>query len=325
MLYFPSHIQIETVNRYCNARCPMCSIKFVPDTKADEEDNESYSGIVRRPEIMTLETFKIIASKFVSHLENIKYLSLHGCGEPLLDKTLPEKVKFAKELGFREVGFTSNCHILKKKLAERLLKAGLNCIIPSIDGITKEVHEAIRPGTDYEQIIVNVKHFIAYRNKHDFNCKVLIRMIRQQLNYEQWEDYHEFWSGLLDPDKGDAILKIDVHNTGGKIKNFGKMKVNEYDEKISKFELDSHLSNTKMCPDLFCRLSIFASGDVALCSADQSSYYNLGNVLKEDPISIFNNKKFSEYREKWLKNKYMDLKYCRDCTIAISRHHKSYS
>ena len=31
MIYIPSHVQIEPVNRFCDARCPMCTIKFVPD------------------------------------------------------------------------------------------------------------------------------------------------------------------------------------------------------------------------------------------------------------------------------------------------------
>ena len=31
MIYVPTHVQIETVNRFCDARCPMCTIKFVPD------------------------------------------------------------------------------------------------------------------------------------------------------------------------------------------------------------------------------------------------------------------------------------------------------
>jgi tRNA G26 N,N-dimethylase Trm1 len=64
MNYLPSHVQIETVNRYCDARCPMCTIKFVPDWSPDTEDNESFKGVSRKAEVMTLDTFKAIASKF---------------------------------------------------------------------------------------------------------------------------------------------------------------------------------------------------------------------------------------------------------------------
>jgi sulfatase maturation enzyme AslB (radical SAM superfamily) len=303
----------------------MCSIKFVPDTRPDEEDPFSYKGVSRKPEIMSLEAFKIIVSKFTDHVKKINILSLHGCGESLLDKTLPDKVGFAKRMGFREIGFTTNCTLLKKDVTEKLLEAGLNCIIPSIDGTTKEVHEAIRPGTDFDRIIENMKYFINYRDKHHFNCKVLVRMIRQRINYRQWDEYNRFWSGLLDVSKGDRILGIDVHNTGGRIKGFEKMKVNDFSAKKEEFEKDYQERNDGMCPDIFSRLSIFTSGDVALCSADQAQYFKLGNVLEEDPIEIFNNETFSYYREKWISKEFMKLNYCSVCTIAISRASKTCS
>ena len=90
MIYVPSHIQIETVNRFCDARCPMCTIKFVPDFKKDAKDEFSNNGTTRPAEIMSLETFKTISSKFKPYIERIRFLSLHGCGEPLLDKNLSE-------------------------------------------------------------------------------------------------------------------------------------------------------------------------------------------------------------------------------------------
>jgi radical SAM protein with 4Fe4S-binding SPASM domain len=297
----------------------MCTIKFVPDWSSDAEDNQSFKGISRKAEVMSLETFKAIALKFKPYINKINMLSLHGCGEPLLDKSLSEKVAFAKKVGFKQIGFTSNCSALTTKKAENLLNAGLNCIIPSIDGITKEVHEEIRPGTDYAKIIQNVKYFISYRDKHDFRCKVLIRMVRQQLNYQQWGDYKDFWKGFLNSSKGDDVLGFDIHNCGGKIDSFEKMKINEFQEKADDFQKNYNESNAGMCPDLFSRLSIFASGDVALCSADQAEYFKLGNVLEMDPIAIFNNERFSHYREKWINKQYMDLEYCKDCTIAISR------
>ena len=77
-------------------------------------------------------------------------------------------------------------------------------------------------------------------------------------------------------------------------------------------------------PDIFSRLSIFTSGDVALCSADQAEYFKIGNAEKEDPVKIFNGKHFTNYREKWLTNKYKELDYCKDCKIYLTRFHKNY-
>ncbi len=352
MNYIPTHVQIETVNRFCDARCPMCTIKFVPDHAKDAPDELSNNGQSRPAEIMKLDTFKEITIKFKPYVDKIRFLSLHGCGEPLLDKTLPEKIKFAKqEVGFKEVGFTSNCSVLTEKMTNRLLEAGLNCIIPSIDGLTKEVLEAIRPRTNFERTYKNVEYFISQRNKLNSNCKVLIRMVRQQLNYHQWEDYNNHWNKILDRKKGDDILGVDIHNTGGKVKNFDKMRVDDFHDHEKEHEehftdqvnkgnfkkittpkngdgnvyVKAHeVEELGGCPDLFSRLSIFASGDVALCSADQAEYFKLGNIVREDPIKVFNNEGFSIYRNKWLNNEYKKLDYCKDCKIYLSRFHKTY-
>ncbi len=352
MIYIPSHLQIEPVNRFCDARCPMCTIKFVPEFNKNVEDELSNNGIARPSEIMTLKNFKIIASKFKPYTDRIRFLSLHGCGEPLLDKNLSDKIKCAKDVGFKEVGFTSNCNILTEETSKKLLEAGLNCIIPSIDGLTKEVHETIRPRTDYERIVKNVQNFIKLRDQHDFNCKVLIRMVRQQLNSHQWNDYNAFWYKLLNNKKGDNVLGMDVHNTGGKVPNYNKMKVNNYnymdeDHKIHHTNsvknglFDKLLASKKNnndeicvkqseveklggCADLFSRLSIFVSGDVALCAADQAEYFKLGNVINQDPIEIFNNGQFSYYRKKWLSDNYKKLDHCKSCTLVTSRFYKTY-
>ena len=351
MIYIPSHVQIETVNRFCDARCPMCTIKFVPDFKKDTKDKFSNDGMARPAEIMSFETFKIIASKFKPYLERIRFLSLHGCGEPLLDKNLSEKIKYAKSIGFKEVGFTSNCNALTEKTTKRLLEAGLNCIIPSIDGLTKEVHETIRPRTNYEQIVKNLRYFIEQRDKHDFNCKILVRMIRQQLNSSQWDEYNIFWRGLLSAEKGDDVLGLDVHNTGGKVPNYDKMKISNFNSMEEKHETHykssvksghfdkllepkgekneicvkaSEVEDLGGCPDLFTRFSVFASGDVALCSADQAEFFKLGNVINQDPIQIFNNERFSHYRNKWSSNGYKELEHCKNCTTVMSRFHKTY-
>ena len=183
------------------------------------------------------------------------------------------------------------------------------------------------------------------------NCKVLVRMVRQQLNKDQWNDYNIFWKELMSPEKGDDVIGLDIHNTGGKVVDYDKMRVSNFED-LEQQHWDHYIKSTDSgdyiklttpkdnsdkvyikahevedlggCPDLFSRFSIFASGDVALCSADQAEYFKLGNVIKEDPIEIFNNNRFTDYRNKWMSKEYKKLEHCRDCSIYMMRFHKSY-
>ena len=350
MRFLPTVVDIETVNRFCDARCPMCTIKFLPDFKNKTEEEFSHKGFARKAEILKDEIFEKIADKFKKHTKNITALNLHGCGEPLLDKNLSNKIAYAKKVGFTNIGFSSNCNILTQNRTKQLLESGLNCLIASIDGFSKKVHEGIRPRTNFESVYKNVKFFIDYRNKNNFPCRVLPRMIRQQENKHEWEDYENYWNSVLDPKKGDKVLFFDIHNTGGKVEDFNKKKVDDYDKKINSYnntELDSNnpylakiinknskntiqyinandAERARLCPDLFARINIFASGDVALCSADQAEYFKIGNMINQELEDVFNSDILNKYREKWLKNEHLDLKYCNECTIAVSRFNKTY-
>ena len=297
MKYYPKHLQIETVNKYCNARCPMCTIFDSP----------------REPRIMSLEEFRFILKRFLPYKEHIKFLTLHGCGEPLIDKTMPEKVAFAKEMGFKGIGFSSNCEGLKAGLSERLLRSGLDTLIASIDGATEEVQEAIRLGTNFDKVYSNTIKFINIRDKRNYQTRVLIRFIRQKLNYDQWDEYYEFWSQFISPEKGDDIIQFDIHNCADKIDGYNEMLANG-----QKYKDEGYM----ICPDLFERFIVFASGLVGFCSADQGSYFDFGNVLDNDPITIFNNQTYKKYRKAHLEKRQNELEYCRTCTISNSRHFK---
>lgn len=345
--YIPSHLNIETVNRMCNARCPMCPIKFIPEFSIDSIDEESHTGFSRLAEIMPLERFKEIIDKFVEYKDEIKFINLHGCGEPLLDKTLAQKVAYVRSLGFKNVGFTSNCDALTKANSKRFLEAGLTCIIPSIDGFTKETHEKIRPGTNFERIVRNVNYFIEARNELGLDCKVVIRMIKQQDNEKEWESYKSYWGGKLNPTYGDMCVDFEVHNTGGKVEDYDEKRLSTGESSASDFlaakgfapvplvdllklaspsARNSVLLDTSdveqrfLCPDLFSRLHIFASGRIGLCSADQAEYHPIGSILDfADPIDAFNSEIFEAYRGKWLSRDIASQENCSKCTVVVSR------
>ena len=163
----PTHLQIETINGICSARCLMCTI----------------NGWKRKTNCMTEEEFIAILKKFIPHKDKIDFVTLHGCGEPLFDKGLPEKITVAKNMGFQGTGFATNCTELTPEISKALIQSGLDTIILSIDGIKKETHETIRKGTIYENVVNNVKMFIRIRDTFLGNTRILIRFIRQELNY----------------------------------------------------------------------------------------------------------------------------------------------
>ena len=195
MNYFPSHLQIEVVAGICSADCIMCTIKEVS-----------------RKGVLSLEKYSAILDRFVEHVDKLKFLTLHGMGEPLLDKTLPEKIALARDKGFPGIGFATNATHLSTKVAASLLESGLNTIIFSIDGIKKETHEKIRK-VNYDTVLRNILNFIDLRNSQG-KTKIIMRMIRQEENKNEWDEYQAFWLSHLNKQFGDQVSFFDVHNWG---------------------------------------------------------------------------------------------------------------
>ena len=87
-------------------------------------------------------------------------------------------------------------------------------------------------------------------------------MVRQQLNSHQWNDYNAFWYKLLNNKKGDNVLGMDVHNTGGKVPNYNKMKVNNYNS----LEEDHRIHHTNSVKNgLFDKLLVSKGHDDEIC------------------------------------------------------------
>jgi organic radical activating enzyme len=294
-MIIPSHIQIETVGGICTANCTMCTIN-------------QWS---RKKSIMSNEIFQVILRKISKYKENIQYMTLHGCGEPLLDSNLPDKIQLAKKAGFKGTGFATNCTELTSEMSFRLLAAGLDTIICSIDGIDKETHEKIRIGTNFENVVNNIEAFIKIRNSMGAKTRVMIRFIRQTDNYNQWELFYQHWSEKLNANIGDIVVKFDVHNWGAELKKYESKDIN----------MDKIQQEFK-CEDLFSRVLIYVDGSLGLCCADDNGYFDIGNILNSDPIELFNNEIFSYYRKMMNDGKVSELEHCKHCTIPRSRYLK---
>lgn len=289
----PEHIQIENVSNLCNARCSMCNI----------------NNWVRKKEVMDNEIFEKVVNRLLPYKKQIKFFTIQGTGEALIDKNLPSKIKYLSDQGFSNIGMPSNCELLDENMALALLDAKLNTLICSIDGITASTHESIRVGLNYDTILKNVLNFIKLRNDYKFSTKIIIRFVLQEKNYHEWEKFKKFWNTKINPLYKDEVQFINVHNWGDKMNDVGSL------------IKDSPSKDKIVCEELYKRLVINANADIAFCCVDDNKFFNLNNALKEDPIEIYNkNPKFIEYRQKMEEGNIGNLLHCKNCSVPIDRY-----
>jgi radical SAM protein with 4Fe4S-binding SPASM domain len=123
MLPTPREVYIEPTNR-CNELCTTCPRTFF--TREPEAD-------------LDLGQFVAILDQF----PGVERVVLHGVGEPLLARDLPAMVAEANHRGAR-VLFNTNALALHRRLAERLVAAGLDELRVSMDAADARTYRAIR-------------------------------------------------------------------------------------------------------------------------------------------------------------------------------------
>jgi len=278
LLNFPRYLEIETIHK-CNAKCRMCPVHNEKESRG----------------LLSQVLFEKIVEELKGHIDEIKRVNLYRDGEPLLDKELHLKIYMLKQIGVKEVAISTNVSLLNSEKAKQLLDSNLDIIIMSIDSLNKTNFTKIRKGLNFNNVIQNAFNFIQLRNQLKSKTKIWMRMIRQDLNWNEWDEYKNFWQNLLA--ESDRINYHPIHNWGGTI-NINNLK--SFQHKLP-------------CVALWSHIVIFANGDVPLCSVDYLNNYPTGNITKQSIYEIWHSKIINHRRDLHLSGQKNQIKLCEKC------------
>ena len=258
----PEIIYIETTN-LCNANCIMCP----------------HSKIERNPSIMRDEIFY----KVIEHLKEAavkgKQIFLHKEGEPLLDPQIMERIAYAdRMLGqYNEIGINTNAMLLDGKKAKQLLESGIGTVYFSVDGVSKKEYEAIRINLNFETVVENIKHFFKLHQQRKSKVRVIMQMLIQNDDSNSAEAFKNMWKKY--PCEF-YIKKMHGYLDGGH----------------SSQTLKRSHSQVNTCTDPNRIEVVFTDGNVGLCCWDYNNEYNIGNVMEDSLITLFNNERANHLR-----------------------------
>lgn len=141
--YMPRYLHISHTN-FCNAQCIMCTHYFLGNKHARHLDER-------------------MLDKFDEFLPYAEILTLHGTGEPFMDKNILKTLALAEKYGVQIVTNT-NLSYLSDELfgyVSRIFKQ-LNV---SCDGATKDIFESIRKNINFESFEKNLSKLAVLSNK----------------------------------------------------------------------------------------------------------------------------------------------------------------
>lgn len=292
---FPQIIQLETVYA-CNAKCVMCPLSV-------EEFEGSQADRMMRARLMSDSLFDKICEEITPHADKLQRVTIQLLGEPLIDKKLETRISRLKDIGIKEVFFSSNGSLFDEERCKSILKSGVDDVDFSVDGATKETFESIRVGLDFDEVVNNIKRFVRIRNEMKSKVRVRIRFTLQKQNMPELDQYYEFWKNILSDT--DIIYSKHMHSFAGE---------DEIKEKYPiEWGLDMEKLNKQSCGTLWKALVIQSDGTVITCSDDFSSKDILGNITDESIIDVWHGEKFNAFRQKHVEQGRNAFDKCKDC------------
>ncbi|MCK9598597.1 MAG: radical SAM protein [Sphaerochaeta sp.] len=176
----PLCLDIEITNR-CNLSCPFCVREvMLKDGKKEGQ------GLMRWDEYM----------KVMKEIENkVPSVKLNWRGEPVMHPMLCDMVKQAKKAGVLEVMFNTNGTRIGLDMAKKLVGAGLDKIIFSIESIDVQNYPIYRPGGQLFQVVDGVRNVLIARDALGKD-RPIVRVQKIDFPELRTEDYVKFFRGI---------------------------------------------------------------------------------------------------------------------------------
>lgn len=289
---FPLCLDIETTN-VCNLQCSMCS-------RTIQIEDGTYVDIGT----MSMELYKKIIDE--GEQNNLCSIKLNYLGEPLLDKYILERIKYAKDHGVIEVMFNTNASMLTEEMSHKLLDVGLDSIYFSVDGINPETYNKIRIGTDYDTVINNIKNFVKIKNDGNYkHVQTRVSMTVLPGMENEMEDFAKFWLPIM----GQVGFGewVDARGKGTK-KVVGKPKSGE----VTVYE---NYNPDFVCSQPFQRMFIMYDGICTPCCTDVARGYAIGDVSENTVKEIWHGEKLTKLREAHISGRYPEIDICKNCYV----------
>ena len=229
---FPLNVDIE-VSSKCQIQCAHCFRQ-----QMDIGENQ----------FMDFDLYKQIVAECGRH--GLFTLKFSMRGEPLLHPNIVEMVEFAKRSGVREVWINTNGGYITEALAEGLIKAGVDWITMSFDGLREE-YEQVRYPLKYEESLEKLRMLRRARDKYQANTLLNVQSIWSAI-----KDYPQEYIDLMK-----SIVDRVAYNPDMNFKDVILTPDPDY-----------------VCPRLWQRICITSSGNYLKCPTDFCMDEILGNA-----------------------------------------------
>lgn len=288
----PVVYNIETTNA-CNMRCEMCPRTTMMTRSIEHLDMETYKTVIEQIKPFSpsewqewedfVESSYLISKNDMSENHFFLYIIprvivLHGYGDPLLDKNMPERVKLLTEKDIPSYFSCNPANINMDKTLE-MFECGLDYIKYSIESIDDIRHKQIRgSASNFTESYKSICKLLEMKEKRNYETTIVITML--DLHKTGQEDEFEALR--------EAFEDLDVYIY---------LKSQDQQWYQDKNEGTRSIHWIEFCQFPWSSMTIKSNGEAAMCVEDFNNEIILGDAKKESLYDIWNGEKYHKLRK----------------------------
>ena len=307
----PVVYNIETTNA-CNMRCEMCPRTTMMTRPIETMSSDLFEKVIRQLKPWTDQQWKtwedFVQSKYSILKNDIsenhfflyvipKVVVLHGYGDPLLDKNIPDYVASMTKQGLHSY-FSCNPANINMERTIRTFENGLDYIKYSIESVDDLRHKEVRgQKSNFTESYENILKLLDLKAQRNFKTTIVITMINLNKSWQQEE-----FEKLKDAFKGmDAYVYL-------------KSQDQQWYEDNKQQTASIHWM--EFCQFPWSSMTIKSNGESVECVEDFNNEIILGDAKTQSLSEIWNGEKYKKFRSDHL-NLTPGLKCTEQCDMHL--------
>lgn len=276
---FPTDILIETTS-VCNLKCIMC-----PQPK-----------LTRPSGTMTFELWKKLIDEIAEKSPDTKIWPAL-MGEPLVDKIIFKRLKYAKDRGLTQVNMNSNLMLFKDHMIDPFFDCGFDAMYVGMDGATPDTYAKIRVNGKLEKVQERLFFIVNEKAKRNLSKPdITVQFICMDENEHEEQAFLDHWQSL----GLDINIKVRPRlDWASGVEAWSKLK-------------DFNPTERVPCTWLLRQMAVYWDGQVPQCDADWNGATDFGNA-NNSSIEVIWKDKIKVLQEKHLSYQFDASPLCPSC------------
>jgi len=284
----------------CNLHCPLCAVG---------------AGRLTRPQgHMPLKQFNRILDQMGPYL---LHLTLWNQGEPFLNPHLIEMIRYAKARKMTVLTSTNGHYLADGRMADRLVRSGLDDLIISLDGISPRTYRGYRKGGDLGRVLSGIDTMVRTKKRlRSARPFIELQFLIMKHNQHEIEPFRSLAKRLGVDRISLKTLQVETVQEARQFlprrRSYRRYRVENGSIRL-KGKLGHHCRWIWFCP------VINSDGTVCPCCFDKDNQVPLGKAFNAQSMDdIWHGRPYRNFRRRILAGRDR-IPLCQNCSEGLAR------